>query len=80
VAVAARASERTLGVATEAQMSTVLRGRRLFVELNRGWRRIDAYDRQLTGRRAAGVHVETEVISPGVGRASRTPAMLGAAG
>lgn len=61
-------------------MSTVLRGRRLFVELDRGRRRIDAYDRQLTGRRAAGVHVEIEVIPPGVGRAGGPPAMLGAAG
>jgi hypothetical protein len=58
----------------EADVSTVLRGRRLFVELD--WRcRIDAHDRQFTGRRPAGVHVELEVIPPGIGGTGGAPAM-----
>jgi hypothetical protein len=69
-----------LGMGAEgADMSTMLRRRRLLVELD--WRcRIDAHDRQFTGRRAAGVHVQLEVIPPGICRAGRSPAMLDATG
>jgi len=70
---------RILGVATVAEGSTVLRGRRLLVELDRR-RRVDAYNRQFTGRRSTGVQVEIEVISPGVSRAGGPPAMQDAAG
>jgi hypothetical protein len=68
---------RILGVAAVAEVSTVLRGGRLLVELDRG-RRVDAYDGQFAGRRSAGVQVEIEVISPGVRRAGGPPAMLDA--
>ena len=44
-----RASGGTLGVTTEVEMSTVRRGRQLFVEVDRG-RRINAYDLRLTRR------------------------------
>jgi hypothetical protein len=71
---------RVLGMGAEAEVSTVLLGRgRLLVELD--WRsRIDAHDRQFTGRRAAGVHVELEVIAPGICRAGGSPAMVDATG
>jgi hypothetical protein len=70
---------RILGVAAEAEVSTMLRGRRLLVELDRR-RRIDAYDRQLAGRRSTGVQVEIDVISPGIRCAGGSPAMQDAAG
>jgi len=70
---------RILGVAAVAEVSTVLRGRRLLVELDRR-RRVDAYDRQFTGRRSTRVQVEIEVITPGVRRAGGPPAMQDAAG
>ncbi len=70
---------RILRVAAEAEVSTVLRGRRLLVELDRR-RRVDAYDREFAGRRSTGVQVEIEVISPGVRCAGGSPAMQDAAG
>lgn len=79
MAVASVALVRILGVAAVAEVSTMLRGRRLLVELDRR-RRVDAYNRQFTGRRSTGVHVEIEVISPGVRRAGGPPATLDAAG
>jgi hypothetical protein len=63
-----------LGLGAESDVSTVLRGRRLLVEQD--WRcLIDAHDRQFTGRRPAGVHVELEVVPPGIGGAGGAPAM-----
>ena len=80
MAVASEAPVRILGVAGVAKVSTMLlRGRRLLGELDRG-RRVDAYDGQFAGRRPSGVHVEIEVIAPGVCRAGGPPAMLNAAG
>ena len=64
---------------TEAEMSTLLRRRGLLIELDRR-RRIDAYDRQFTGCRSAGVHVELDMIAPWVGSAGRSPAMQDATG
>ena len=68
-----------LGLGAEADVATVLRGRRLLVELDRG-RRIDAHDRQLAGRRPAGVHVELEVIAPWIGGGGGAPAMQDSTG
>src|SRR6266851_5850510 len=59
----------------EANMSTVLGGRRLLVELDRR-RRVDAYNCQFTGCRATRIHVEIDVIPPGVRCAAGPPAML----
>jgi hypothetical protein len=67
-----------LGMGAESDVSPVLRGRRLLIELDwRCW--IDAYDRQFTGCRSVGVHVELEMISPGIRSAGRASAMLDAA-
>jgi hypothetical protein len=66
-----------LGMGAESDVSTVLRGRRLLIELD--WRRwVDAHDGQFTGCRSAGVHVELEVISPGICSTGRASAMLDA--
>jgi hypothetical protein len=66
-----------LGMGAESDVSTVLGGRRLLIELDwRCW--VDAHDCQLTGCRSAGVHVELEVISPGICSAGGASAMLDA--
>ena len=68
-----------LGMGAESDVSTVLRGRRLLIELDRRcW--VNAHDCQFTGRRSAGVHVELEVISPGIGSTGRASAMLDSTG
>jgi hypothetical protein len=68
-----------LGMGAESDVSTVLRGRWLLIELDwRCW--VDAYDRQFTGCRSAGVHVELEVISPGIRGTGGASAMLDATG
>ena len=61
-------------MAEVSTMLMLLRGRRLLGELDRG-RRIDAYDGQFAGHRSSGVHVEIEVIAPGVRGAGGPPAM-----
>jgi hypothetical protein len=68
-----------LGMGAESDVSTVLRGRGLLIELD--WRRwVDAYNCQFTGCRSAGVHVELEVISPGIRSTGGASAMLDAMG
>jgi hypothetical protein len=68
-----------LGLGAESDVSTVLRGRRLLIELDwRCW--VDAYDCQFTGCRSAGVHVELEVIPPGIRSTGGASAMLDAMG
>ena len=52
----------------------LLRGQWLLGELDRG-RRVDAHS-QFAGRRPSGVHVEIEVIAPGVRRAGAIEAEL----
>ena len=76
MAVASKAPVRILGVASVAEVSTMLlRGQRLLSELDRG-RQVDAHDGQLAGHRSSGVHVEIEVIAPGVRRAGAIEAEL----
>src|SRR5712675_1878926 len=66
-------------MSTEPDMSTVLRRGRLLIEL-KCWGRIDAYDGEFAERRSAGVHVEFDMISPGIRGGAGPPALQSAAG
>ena len=50
---------------TKAEVSTLLRRRRVLIELDRGCR-VDAHDGQFAGCRPSRVHVELEVRTPGI--------------
>jgi hypothetical protein len=66
-----------LGMGAESDVSTLLGGWRLLIELDwRCW--VDAYDCQFTGCRSAGVHVELEVSPPGIRGTGGAFAMLDA--
>lgn len=68
-----------MGAESDRDVSTMLRGRRRLIELDwRCW--VDAHDCQFTGCRSAGVHVELEVISPGIRSTGGASAMLDATG
>ncbi len=66
---------RVLGMSAKADVSAMLRGRRLLIELDLGCCRVDAYDGQLAGCRPSRVHVELEVRTPGIRSSGGSPAL-----